>query len=255
MFKKNTYLIHLDLSHNGFKETECNILAKGLKKNHTILGIHMIGNDATVDPKGFLNIEKNYNISFSHVYSRISNKLQFGTKSTQELIDMKVYNNCWICEGWNAIKFTFHHRTFNAKEYKEGDSVYVHLSIENYEPDEMTPDKKNVYTLIRMIPPGELKYYFSINKEFFYVDPKSQSVPFKSDFMDLQNVSVMHISKVNIIKKIIQRKDHFSESIVDMLTCIPRPVPKDKIEEERIKTPWDFKNSIFKDYKNDNEVK
>jgi tRNA A-37 threonylcarbamoyl transferase component Bud32 len=45
MFKENKTLIHVDLSHNNFKKADCMIIDEGLKENHTIFGIHMLGND------------------------------------------------------------------------------------------------------------------------------------------------------------------------------------------------------------------
>lgn len=38
------------------------------------------------------------------------------------------------------------------------------------------------------------------------------------------------------------------------MTCIPRPAPKGLNKLERLKTPWDFLKSIFKDYKPDTDV-
>lgn len=48
-FEQNQTLLHVDISHNGFTNNEIDIMADGLKSNHTILGIHMGGNDAEVD--------------------------------------------------------------------------------------------------------------------------------------------------------------------------------------------------------------
>ena len=42
-------MLHVDFSNNGFSATEIEVIAEGLKDNHTILGIHMIGNEATTD--------------------------------------------------------------------------------------------------------------------------------------------------------------------------------------------------------------
>ena len=36
------------------------------------------------------------------------------------------------------------------------------------------------------------------------------------------------------------------------MSCIPRPVPRIIIKREFIKTPWNFFNSIFKEYRADN---
>jgi hypothetical protein len=34
------------------------VIAEGLKQNHTILGIHLKGNEAEVDPNGFLRCDE-----------------------------------------------------------------------------------------------------------------------------------------------------------------------------------------------------
>jgi Ran GTPase-activating protein (RanGAP) involved in mRNA processing and transport len=49
MLKKNTGLVHADFSYNYFTKQECEILSQGIKSNHTLYGIHMIGNQCTVD--------------------------------------------------------------------------------------------------------------------------------------------------------------------------------------------------------------
>lgn len=53
-FKKNKYLIHVDLSHNGFDSRELQIISEGLNSNHEILGIHLNGNEGEVDVEGFI---------------------------------------------------------------------------------------------------------------------------------------------------------------------------------------------------------
>ena len=49
MFKENKTLIHVDLSHNNFKTYDCKVIEDGLKENHTIYGIHMVGNEIDTD--------------------------------------------------------------------------------------------------------------------------------------------------------------------------------------------------------------
>lgn len=44
MFQKNKSLIHVDLSHNGLTDMDIDQIAEGLKENHSILGLHMLGN-------------------------------------------------------------------------------------------------------------------------------------------------------------------------------------------------------------------
>lgn len=46
--------MHLDIRHNNIKWNEMEIMAEGLKSNHSILGIHVKGNEAWVDSWGFI---------------------------------------------------------------------------------------------------------------------------------------------------------------------------------------------------------
>jgi hypothetical protein len=53
-FKENKSLIHIDLSHNKMLKNDVEIIAEGLKENHTIYGIHFSGNSGHVDKLGFV---------------------------------------------------------------------------------------------------------------------------------------------------------------------------------------------------------
>lgn len=53
-FKANRRLVHLDISFNAFDSKEIEVISTGLKENHTLLGIHVDGNDCTVNSLGFL---------------------------------------------------------------------------------------------------------------------------------------------------------------------------------------------------------
>lgn len=45
----------------------------------------------------------------------------------------------------------------------ENTICYIHLSSDNFEPDLMSKDEKTGYfSILRMVPPGPINYYFSI---------------------------------------------------------------------------------------------
>jgi len=54
IFSDGEQLFHLDLSYNGISSGDCSILGDGLKKNRTLFGLHLNGNDACVDELGFI---------------------------------------------------------------------------------------------------------------------------------------------------------------------------------------------------------
>jgi len=84
MFIQNKTLIHCDFSHCGFSEYECQVMNEGLKRNHTILGIHMVGNKMNIDPLGFIKAEE-LALSVMHVSPRISNSLKTGLVTGEKL--------------------------------------------------------------------------------------------------------------------------------------------------------------------------
>ena len=51
---KNKYLLHLDISGNGFTAREVEVIAEGLSRNHKILGVHLMGNQAEINSLGFV---------------------------------------------------------------------------------------------------------------------------------------------------------------------------------------------------------
>lgn len=77
MFEQNKSLIHLDLSHNGFMDEEIQIMSDGLKENHTILGMHMLGNEKSTDTLGYITARDD-NPAASHIMTRIKPVLDIG---------------------------------------------------------------------------------------------------------------------------------------------------------------------------------
>lgn len=99
MFKENKSLIHLDLSHNNIKKEDCEVMAEGLKENHTVLGFHMIGNEVDLNSLGYF---KTYSSdpSAAHIAMRIKPTLSTGTLKKSK-VELQASSCCWICEGWS----------------------------------------------------------------------------------------------------------------------------------------------------------
>jgi hypothetical protein len=133
MFKENKTIIHLDLSHNNLKIKDCMIIEEGLKENHTLLGIHMVGNEVNTNAQGFFK-EGISDPSVSHIITRIQPKLSTGTVSKKK-IEFKATSNCWICEGWTQVLFKwnpYEHPSTEGRmisdEMDDNTVVYIHLS-------------------------------------------------------------------------------------------------------------------------------
>lgn len=50
----NGIIRHVDLSYNSMDEKECEIFASVIHDNHTLWGLHMIGNSCILDSMGFV---------------------------------------------------------------------------------------------------------------------------------------------------------------------------------------------------------
>ena len=62
--KNNKALVHLDLSNNMFSEQACKLIGKRIVKNHTLFGLHMVGNCCSVDSLGFIVIDEAITAAF-----------------------------------------------------------------------------------------------------------------------------------------------------------------------------------------------
>jgi len=54
VLRDSDVLFHLDISHNHLSSSCCMMIADGLRNNHSLFGIHITGNEATVDAFGFV---------------------------------------------------------------------------------------------------------------------------------------------------------------------------------------------------------
>ena len=69
-------------------------------------------------------------------------------------------NNCWICEGFREIQFEF---TPEEPIPDPGNHlVKIHLDFDGYKPFDMIYNGTK-YQIIRMCPPGEVKYFFTFD--------------------------------------------------------------------------------------------
>jgi hypothetical protein len=165
----NTELIHLDFSHNNICSEDAIFLTEECKNNHKILGMHVDGNEISIDENGFLHAmkktEKNDNFyAHSQIYYSIENeKGATKQKSNNDKIRrIRAKNNCWICEGWREIPFIYRPEKSMMNKL-EKHVIRLHLSFEDWKPYD-TVLKDGIFKVIRMCPPGKIYYFFSVDK-------------------------------------------------------------------------------------------
>ncbi|CDW87404.1 UNKNOWN [Stylonychia lemnae] len=236
-FASNKRLAHVDLSFNSFKREDIKIIGEGLKNNHTILGIHMLGNDAEVNQLGFVDgFKKEDNHLMGHVFTRIPAHLKTHHIVSKNLIDLKVSSNCWVCEGWSQMEFRI--IPIDVKQ------PYLHLSFENYMPQKMDQDPSlpGQYLVYRMVPPGSLGYFYSNEENVTYVDPVIPSI--NNDKSRIQNENInIYVPKINYVENAENLAKYLSSDDLLSFKAVPRPEPN-KIDK-MIKSVKD-KENIYK---------
>jgi len=236
----NSVLKHLDLSYNFFTLKECELISVGLDENHDLLGLHMIGNKCEVDARGFVKPCVNYeNVEKGHLYKRIL-KPHKGTKKSSQLI------NCWVCEDWVEVVFKW---VPGESGPEDSEPLCLHLECDSYQPELMQKQPSGVFELTRMVPPGDLKFFFTCNTEPIKSNTyksKTLKIPLKKQLDFWGKSEVLSILSVNSLK--------VPESQGSYETKPRIPGLKYEIAEEELeRIEWSIGISLFKDYKFDND--
>ena len=184
-------LIHVNISHNNLPYKDCELIAEASKSNRNILGFHVTGNEMKIDQFGFiLPIKQEQKSKSYYSKSQILYEAE-NYKDIPQILESRINkirngNNCWVCECWKEVEFSFD--VNNSDIRPKYLLVKLHLDFENYAPCDMVY-KKSSYKLVRMCPPGKLKFFFTVDgnpiyncyKEFNY-EIKEFERPIKYSF-------------------------------------------------------------------------
>ena len=162
-FKDNKALLHVDISNCNFDGEDIEIINKGLTDNHTILGIHLLGNMGTTDTLGYVHKSEQIDCAMCNIFTRIKPTLERGVKRNSQAISLHAASNWWIWEGWTEVKFELIPDEVFPEKHDPYVPIYLHISSDKFEQDLLLPDEENpgVYYSTRMVPPGDISYYFS----------------------------------------------------------------------------------------------
>ena len=132
-FAANKSLIHVDLSNNKIDLDDCEIIAEGLKINHSILGIHFRGNAGYVDNQGFVVAAEDGTKSDNVLLTRLPDDLQSGKIRNPTAVQLQQHSNCWLCEGWTQVKFRYLPGISDDNpEHDPFKPIKLHLEIDQY---------------------------------------------------------------------------------------------------------------------------
>ena len=178
--KTQLSLVHLDISHNNINYEDSKLISETSKANHGILGMHVDGNAMEIDCLGFITPiekelkQKNY-FSESQIYYGINKEYELRKTAVDTVRKIRGKNNCWICEGFREIKFEY----IPEEPITDPNNhlVKLHLDFDNYKPFDMICNG-DTFQIVRMCPPGEVHYFFSVDS----IPVKTQSKSGKNEF-------------------------------------------------------------------------
>ena len=263
---KSSELLHLDISYNNINSLDGKAISENIKYNHSILGIHVDGNDMYVDEFGFVYpIEKsNYkpnHFANSQIFYRIADDHPLICSNVINIKKLRSKNNCWICEGWREIKFNYKYNQ-NENSY-ENDYIKLFLNFENYKSLNLNELNFNEESFIcyRMCPPGQLNFFltkngipidnygplnYELKDAIIYTQEQKPSEyeeeETEKDEKDLKKFIITKVAhrNVEINSEVINPKTYIS----NLKNCIPRP-EYNKKGKKRPRTPWSFPVSIW----------
>jgi hypothetical protein len=231
-------LAHLDLSFNYFNARECEELGKGLEKNHEILGIHFFGNDGKIDSQGFLVSScSQVCIEESHLFSRI-----FQKRKTVP----RVKGNCWLCEKWVEFKFIFDFQLF-PEQFLQARGIFIHLDCDFYQAYQLVRTE-NGFELIRVVPSGLLKFFFSVPGAVFLISGY-EKISLEEEIT--KTITYSPSLKLQVSSKLVNLLIIEGEpcNLKVSLSVFPRkPLFESTTQSiKSLKPAWSIESSIFKD--------
>ena len=116
-------------------------------------------------------------------------------------------------------------------------------------------ETSETYSLVRMVPPGQLLYcYLAENECFSSKECKTLKLdhPCETSISEYKGFEGIAIPETNIVENVILTRQLINHENLKTMKCHPRPILKNL--PDRIKTPWHVGISVFKHFVPDNTV-
>ncbi|GMI34513.1 hypothetical protein TeGR_g4761, partial [Tetraparma gracilis] len=151
----NDTLIHLSLAYTGLLKEHCKLIGGKLKFNHSLMGLHMEGNELDIDAHGYMNGDGAEGPAdaaaprraktadkANYVFTRImpwANPRVAGTgHKWHDVGDGK----CWICHRWNETRFEFTQAGYS--------KVMLCTNFDEWRSESMTKLPNGTFEIFRM---------------------------------------------------------------------------------------------------------
>jgi hypothetical protein len=132
---------------------------------------------------GFLSpVEKLKNNKYfceSQIYYGMNKEYELRKTGIETVRKIRGKNNCWICEGFREIKFEYIPK--EPIEDPNNHLVKLHLNFDDYKPFDMICNGSS-FQIVRMCPPGEIHYFFTVDT----IPVKTQASSGSNNFEKIQ---------------------------------------------------------------------
>ena len=198
MLRHNTSLLRLDVGYNWFDpdypgnigvvekpRESLEMLRQGLAYNQSLLDFFIEGTSAIINPQGYMSLreQKLEDVIENSIAQRVAHIMP-PSNSNSSWIDMNVTldrrdhrwdasnNPGWIAGGWSEV--TIEWSAGNSVDSSKFDNIEIdmRLSLDNFKPTRMTKSRAGqdigilggnwIFTSTRVIPPGDLLYFFTV---------------------------------------------------------------------------------------------
>lgn len=202
VLRESVSLFHLDLSYNSLDPDGCAVIANGLRDNHHLYGLHMVGNAASIDADGFLqpvreDINRGKVLSpkarptgtcfgspLTGTEGRVGNpplpkdnsdeSINMGQSASawrpmsdddvlRERDGLEQRTSCWACEGWERVELVWP----CIPEEPEPKAVWAFTSLDRYRSGlrlQRTFSHPPRFAAARMVPGGyQLHVIFQVD--------------------------------------------------------------------------------------------
>ncbi|CAE7487860.1 Nlrc3, partial [Symbiodinium pilosum] len=182
VFRESATLYHCDLSYCCMDAASCALLGEGLRDNHSLYGLHIVGNAATMDADGFLTPQKNCSLLPDEQQRSIMfGGLQPGPEGLlgsipsfaeddlkgRDVLEMK--SACWACEGWvrQEIEWPYDPRDACLHVTDPPKAVWAFTGLDSFRRAlRLRPEggAHPCFKAARMVPPGHrLQVIFQVD--------------------------------------------------------------------------------------------
>jgi len=178
IFRETKSLRHLDLSKCDLSAASCAVLADGLRDNKTILGIHVLGDEACMTPDGFMlpmpMVPQTEPLASGTAASGMGESPAVDTGQLQprpgsqgaamfrSTSAAQAHGSCcWVCENWRELRIVYTPGVSGPR----ADEIFLFTSLDGFQRPTKLQFHGGDFLAFLMAPAGMMHYIFQVGSD------------------------------------------------------------------------------------------